>query len=563
MAHRTGRDAPAARVVAARAALAALLSAATLSGCGVPAADGPGDTYGLDFSLDRGAETRGAIVFVVDGVNAAVFGRMLSAGELPAIRKYFAQRGLYAPRAAAGAPSVTLANLTSIVTGLMPGHHGVAGVNWFDRNRLVWRNYETIAQKNTMDGDYTAANIYERFPARTTFSVFLQPHRGATKFIENWTSAGPPFFFRWYEFVDRLTLSRFDIVMDTARKRREFPAVTFVYLLAPDFRAYENGVDSEQYRLALKHTDRQIGRVLGDVARAGLLDKIHIAFVSDHGMGQVTRHFPIRAHLRRAAGLDIAPGRLWEKTPFEKRLGHYREYNTVLYGSGDRYWAVCLRKPLRDESGSPTGFAPWPVRPSPADLHNYPGAAPPQGPTTDIPKMLAEIEAVDAAAWSVGPNRVRVRRAGGEVEFRQDGGAGSPISCRVVAGSDPLGWSGKVPADALNGAPMTPREWLAATIETDYPDLPAQIVAYFRCRRAGDIAVFAAPGWDFGNSNRAGHGGLRPADVLTPMLLAGPGVPHGTVPAARTVDLAPTLLKLLGKPVPPGLDGQPLRAIHD
>jgi len=544
-----------ARTWRGRLALAALLAAAAPVGCGVPAAGGPAGTYGLDFSLPPGARTDGAIVFVVDGVNADIFRRMLSAGELPAIKRYFVDRGLYAPRAAAGTPSVTLANLTSIVTGLMPGHHGVVGVNWFDRNRLVWRNYETIAQKNTLDGDYTADNLYERLGGRTTFSIFFQPHRGATKFIENWTSAGPPFFFGWYEFVDRLTLSRFDIVADVARRRREFPAVTFVYLLAPDFRAYAHGIKSEEYRRALKHTDRQIGRVLGDLAAAGLLEKVHVALVSDHGLGEVRRHFPIRSHLGRLVGLNIAPGRLWESTPFERRLGHYGRYNAVLYGSGDRFRAICLRRPLRDSSGRQAGFAPWTVRPTAADLRNYPSKV---HATMDIPKMLLAVEAVDAVAYAAGANRVRICRRGGEVEFRQDGGPAAPISYHPAGGTDPLGWSGAVPDEALGGRPMSPRQWLEATCRTDYPDLPAQIVAYFRSRRAGDIAVFAAPGWDFGRKNRAGHGGLNADDVLTPLLLAGPGVPRVTVSAAHTTDLVPTLLMLLGEPVPPGLDARPL-----
>jgi len=71
-------------------------------------------------------------------------------------------------------------------------------------------------------------------------------------------------------------------------------------------------------------------------------------------------------------------------------------------------------------------------------------------------------------------------------------------------------------------------------------------LAYFRAPRAGDLAIFASPGWDFLSPNRAGHGGLRAYDDMhVPLLLAGPGVPHKTIPAARTVDLVPTLLQLL------------------
>jgi len=523
------------------------------AGCGVPAPAGTADSFGLDFSMPAGAHARGAIVFYVDGLNAEIFQQMIDAGELPGIKKYFADRGLYAPRAVANIPSVTLANETSLVTGLFPGHHGIVGINWFDRNRLIWRNYETIAQKNTLDGDYTAGNIYECFPDATTFSIFFQPHRGATKFIENWTSAGPPFFFGWYEFVDRLTLSRFDIVTDVARKRGRFPAITIVYLLAPDFRAYGHGVSSRQYRDALRHTDRQIGRVLGDIRRAGLLDELHIALLSDHGLMDVEHHFPLGRFLREQVGLRIAPGQLWEETPFEKRLDYYRGYAAVLYGSGDRYWAICLRKPIRDRDGT-AGLAAWPVRPNAEDLRSYPTA----GGPVDLLSILVRQRAVDAVAYPVRPNRVRLRRADGEVEFRQDSGPGGKISYHRLSGKDPLGWKGKVPAQLLNGEPADGRDWLKVTAGTEFPDLPGQIVAYFRARRAGDIAVFAAKGWDFNTVNRAGHGGLRPGDMHVPLLLAGPGVPKGRLEVARTADVMATLLELLGRPVPSNLDGRPL-----
>ena len=533
---------------------AAALLLVSPAGCSVPGPESPAGTFGLDFSMPTGAETGGAIVFYVDGLNAKVFQQMLEADELPAIKKYFASRGLYAPRAVANTPSVTLANLTSFVTGKFPGHHGVVGINWFDRNRLIWRNYEAIAQKNTLDGDYTAANIYEHFPDRTTFSIFFQPHRGTTKFFENRVSAGPPFFFGWYEFVDRLTLYRFGEMMEIARKRRELPAVTIAYLLAPDFRAYGYGVDSKQYREAIRHTDTQIGRVLANVERAGLLEKIVIILASDHGLVDVKKHFPIEKFLREEVGLCAAAARLWEQTPFENRLEYYRKFNCVLYGSGDRYWAVCLRKPIRGAAGEVAGFEPWPVRPSASDLKDYPL----DGGGGDLTAVLIEAEAVDAIAYAVGENKVRVRRKAGEVEFRQPAGRGGKISCHLISGKDPLGWRGKLPEEVLNGKSIGEREWLELTHRTDFPDLPSQIVAYFRARRAGDIVLFAAPGWDFNTVNRAGHGGLRPGDMHVPLLLAGPGVPKGRLNAVRTADVMPTLLKLLGRDAPADLDGQML-----
>jgi hypothetical protein len=532
-----------------------------LGGCGVPGPAGKGDTFGLDFSVPQSAPRPGAIVFVVDGLNARIVEEMLQAGELPALKKYFVDRGLYAPCAVASTPSVTLANLTSVVTGQFPGHHGITGVNWFDRNQLIWRNYQAIAQKNALDGDYTAATIYELLGDELTFSLFFQPHRGATKFFENWTSAGPPFFFGWYEYVDRLTLYRLKTATDLARQCRRFPALTIAYLLAPDFRAYGYGVSSPRYAEALRHTDRQIGRVLGDIERAGLLDKTIIAVVSDHGMGDVHGHFHLQRFLSKQMGLKIGSTHWWESDPFEERLEDHQKVTTIPYGSGDRYWALCMRKPIRKErrvSTAPAelvvGMEPWLDRPAAEDLQAYPA----RGGLVNIPEVLAKQEAVDAVAYACGPDRVRVRRRSGEVEFRQDGGRGAPITCRLISGADVLGWEGKVSAEALKGRPLTGRQWLEETIDTDYPDLPAQILSYFRAHRAGDIAVFATPGWDFNNVNRAGHGGLRREDMLVPLMLAGPGVPQGRIGVARSVDLMPTLLKLLGRGVPSDLDGAPL-----
>ncbi len=239
------------------------------AGCSVPSATGPADTYGIDFSLPAGSQTSGVIVFMLDGVSSDVFNRMMDAGELPAIKKYFVDRGLRVRHAVASIPSVTIANLTSLATGKFPGHTNINGVNWFDRDSLIWRNYATLAQKNTVDSDFVVPEVYEYFPDRLTFSLFFQPHRGATKFYEDRVSAGPPYALGYYEYVDRLTLWRLHDAMKIARDYHQFPAVTWCYLLATDFRAYHSGITTEAYRNALRHNDYQIGRVLGDLQPPG------------------------------------------------------------------------------------------------------------------------------------------------------------------------------------------------------------------------------------------------------------------------------------------------------
>jgi hypothetical protein len=531
--------------------LAGMLLASLLAAGCAPSVNGPADSFGIDFTPPPNAPVKGAVLFFIDGVNASVFQELLDANELPAFKRYFVDRGLYVTRAIGSTPSVTLANEVSVVTGRLPGHHNITGVTWFDRNQLIYRDYRTIAQKDYLDRDYQAPTLYERLVGQTTYSDFYQAHRGATKWVEDWASAGPPFFFGWYEYIDRLTLWRLKGLMDLSRQRGQFPAFIVVYQLLPDFRGYRYGPGSPQYRQALRTTDRQLGRVLGDMERAGILDKLVIAVTSDHGMTPVSRHFDLERYLGGSAGLDVASRHLWENQSFESRQRYYGKFSTVVYGTGYRYVAICLRRPLRRE-GRLTGWAAWTIRPSAQDIRDFPIRG---GQAKDLIQALVSQPAVDLAAYAVAPNRIRVCSDKGEVEFFQKGGRGQDISYRLITGADPLGYLGAVPAELTSGQPASPARWLEATAQTDYPDLPTQMVAYFRAPRAGDIAVFARSGWDFEAGVLAGgHGGQLTSDVQVPLLLAGPGVPYERRTTARSVDLPATLLFPVGLPAG-GLDG--------
>ena len=557
-----------------------LVAAALVAGCGAWT-DERQETFGFDFPPPAAGEGPSAIVFFVDGVSRDVFDHLLADGRLPMIQKYFFDRGLYARRCVSSIPSVTLACETSLVTGVFPGRHGVTGIKWFDRNRLLRRNYETIAQKNALDGDYIAPTLYERLEGETTMSLFFQAHRGATKFAENWTSAGPPYFFGWYDLVDRLSLLRFHIAASVARQREAFPRFIIAYLLWPDMEAYRSGVSSEAYERALEHTDAQIGRVLRDLEAAGRLETTVIVFATDHGMVDVDRHWPIEKVFRDDFRLNVATQHLWEETAFEDRLAHYGRHACVLAGSGDRYWAVSLRQPkpcAAGEKGGAPAFENWLVRPSAQDLRAYPTR---DGGRIDLIKRLREQEAVDLVAYRAGPGRIHVTGRRGTAEIvssavglltdraeRASSAAGAETrrarwqsectyAYRVVQGEDPLGYTDALPPEMVLGQPHDAAAWLEATIDTAYPDLVPQLAAYFDAPRSGDLAVFAAPGWDLGEVHKAGHGGLATGEMLTPLLMAGPGVPHERREApVRAVDVVPTLLDLLGKTVPQDIDGR-------
>ena len=518
-------------------------------------------TFGIDFRLPAAAAAQKptAIVFFVDGVNQEVLDSMLAAGRMPNLKKYFVDRGLYVEHCTSSIPGVTLPNETSLVTGMLAGHHGITGINWFDRTSLVARNYEEVNQKNALDGDYLAPTVYERLSDATTMSLFFQAHRGATKFAENWISAGPPYYFGWYGLVDRIALWRFDLVAQVARAQQEFPAFVIAYVLSPDMEAYRSGVSSDAYRRALEHTDAQMGRILRDLEDAGRLDRTVIVWTSDHGMMDVKSHWPIKKFLRDELRLAVAGEGFAEDFSLESRMWYYERLTCVPKGSGDRYWALTLRKPKAAAGKDDRSFAfepNWLARPSADDLRAYPTR---DGKRVDLIARLREAEAVDLVACKTGPDSVRVATKKGVADVTRTDSRGRRLRLTTVEGDDPLGYAATVPAEMLDGSAHEDRAWLAATARSPYPDLVPQIMAYFDAHRAGDIIIFAAPGWDFAHSNKAGHGGLGPAEMFSALLAAGPGVPHERrAEPVRIVDIMPTILELLGRPVPADIDGRSL-----
>ena len=94
--------------------------------------DGVVRTDVLDPAAGRPAHVVG---FLFDGVNPNVLYAMAAAGEAPNVARLIEMGTAYEWGAMAGLPTVTLANHTSILTGRLPGHHGILHNAWFDRAR--------------------------------------------------------------------------------------------------------------------------------------------------------------------------------------------------------------------------------------------------------------------------------------------------------------------------------------------------------------------------------------------------------------------------------------------
>ncbi len=186
------------------------------------------------------------------------------------------------------------------------------------------------------------------------------------------------------------------------------------------------------------------------------------------------------------------------------------------------------------------------------------------------PPGLAVLEHDSAnVPWKLVPQAPVPQDASSNVDrFSLQGAPGDPPA---QAGSEPSPAGTPDPSDAPalpDGTELASdsRLWLAYTVADRYPDFVPQIVDLFDSPRAGNIVLFAAEGWDFSQDDPAGgHGSILPTEMRIPMLFAGPGIDAGaTIPYGRLVDLAPTVLHLLGaEPVLPDgsrvdMDGIPL-----
>jgi hypothetical protein len=120
--------------------------------------------------------------------------------------------------------------------------------------------------------------------------------------------------------------------------------------------------------------------------------------------------------------------------------------------------------------------------------------------------------------------------------YRRD--TGDPLG----VGRDVCGASSEEAYDAMCG--------------TDYPDGIVQIAHLAASPRSGELILSAARDWDFRSKHEpiphvSSHGALHRDHMLVPLLVNRPVQAR----PRRTVDVMPSALAALGKPIPPGLDG--------
>lgn len=256
---------------------------------------------------------------------------------------------------------------------------------------------------------------------------------------------------------------------------------------------------------------------------------MYLALVSDHGMVDVTAEERLNLERllverwgRRATARVVQDG-----VPAE-RARYFAQYDTVVCHQNGRAAFLYFR--------SPRG---WTTRPTPEQVEEILTAPAPAD-------QLWNQVGIELVTYLADADTALLRSSAGTARLRQRRGAAGVEFAYEPAPDDVLGYCrtpqlARFVAAGFHGE----RAWLGATAQQCLPEVVPALLPLLQVRRAGEVVVFAAPGYSF-IPERGGHGGLRRDEMRMTFMLAGPDIPRGgRIAAGRAVDLAPTLLELL------------------
>ena len=475
-------------------------------------------------------------MILADGARADVLEDLLKAGKLPAIGEQMVQKGAYR-HAVSTFPSTTGPASLPYLPGSYPGTCNLPGIRWFDKDCYATRRFSKNrfrsyvgAESFYMNGDILPEKktLFDLMPR--SVNIFSCINRGVsfrghkTKFSRIWYWYYAHLTDHW-GLVDRAAAS---MTVEALQERPEFLFVVF-----PGIDEFSHLASPFHPRVieAYQELDRAVGKIVQTLKKRGEWEETILLIVSDHGLSETNRHFPLNKFLEGSGIRTLYYPKVVFKGRFEAAsMVSGNAMANVYFKNGDGW----------------RGRTSWEALQKRSDR---------------IVERLGEQPEVDLLMTQKEDGSIRVSSKRGEAVISDLTPPSAPLSCTTqergwgrglhyqVIGSDPFGYHN------LPGV-MTDRESLDLTYGTDYPDAPVQILQIFRSGRAGDLILSAAKGSDLRlryeiHEHKSSHGSLHWEHMKVPLVSNVPLAP-GPI---RSVDVFPTVLKLLGHAVPREIDG--------
>ena len=283
-----------------------------------PAADGTllagqdGEVRHEALDLDGGLPKH-VVAFLFDGTNANVLYDMVARGEAPNVARLLEMGTGYAHGAMAGLPTVTLANHTSVLTGRLPGHHGILHNAWFDRRtgkQVITNSNATwpTAMENCAPGvesihtvlrraepDAFTASVNEPCDIGAGYSTFEFFRRGEVPPIPKSPDGlphtterfvRPSKDYQWSSIVDHMGTEQAVGIWSGSYRDESYPHPRFMFcnFTLTDSAMHEGGPYSEVAAASVRDSDGRLGEILGAIEKAGVFDDTAFVLMADHGM---------------------------------------------------------------------------------------------------------------------------------------------------------------------------------------------------------------------------------------------------------------------------------------
>jgi predicted AlkP superfamily pyrophosphatase or phosphodiesterase len=238
------------------------------------------------------APARSAVLFLVDGLGAI----QLRAHASHA--RHLAQAMPKKHTARTVAPSTTAAALSSLLTGSLPGEHGIVGYSVRDPERGIVANQLSGYEKQGLDPEswQLEETVFERAAARgiRSYSVAHSEYRatGFTRAVQHGS-----------EFVAENDIEA-RVRVACALATQSEGVLVYCYIPELDKAGHKGGIDSDRWRATLERIDSALRPALSLPRGVGAI------VTADHGMIDVprTRHILLDENDPRLDGVRLIGG---------------------------------------------------------------------------------------------------------------------------------------------------------------------------------------------------------------------------------------------------------------
>jgi hypothetical protein len=496
----------------------------------------------------------GVLTILADGARPDVILALAAAGEMPSFKKHIIDRGGF--RTAPGVfPTVSGPAHLPLLTGMHPGQANLPGIRWAERPTkargsflLRTRSYMSLGRAFRIERDIppNVTTIFQHLPGVADVNTWFVRGCAARARMTRFSKAGA--FLRSWTTSDWYSS---DLQAERGVRRAWDRGYRSAFAVFPaiDELGHRFGPMCDASYEAYRRFDACLGRLVDELARRGRADRTLVAVSSDHGQTATHTHLDIDDLVRAVYPRTVAYPKIWR---------HLLSAQAAAMVSGNGMANLYIEGANGDWRQRPDFDAPGSRAVELRDrLVAHPGIehviyrrAGTPGDTFVVAsasgRLVVAVEPLgpDAQADQAGDAGSTGTRAGSGVDLSD------PWLTLTFDGGDPVGYGGVARR-------LRKSEVAAATAATGFPDLPAQLVDFFRARRAGDLVVCARQGFDLRSRfeyqpHLGSHGCLDREHILVPVGFNA----ELAEPSLRAVDVFPTILSALGAPPAPGRLGQ-------